>query len=251
MAQPDGRGIQKGVADKRYSLLPAWQSYTASGTITAPTSLPLQEVLVRLSGSTASQTITMPAAPLTGQRITIFNQSSQSWTISGNGKNISGSATRNLSNPVSANLIYDGTQWVDVAASFISGGTFTGAIAINANSSLGSTLSATASGGFSVGGKLNLSSQSFSTSGQTIATTPPFVSWTATAVATPTISLPSANLTTGQILIIKDSGGNCATNNLTISGNGANIDGSASYVISSNYGRVTLRWNGTKWDVIG
>lgn len=48
--------------------------------------------------------------------------------------------------------------------------------------------------------------------------------------------------------IIKDESGDAAANNITIvSPDGLNINGSASYVISSNYGSVGIVWNGTQF----
>lgn len=50
---------------------------------------------------------------------------------------------------------------------------------------------------------------------------------------------------------VKDLKGDAAANNITITDpGGANIDGSASYVISTNYGSVILQWNGTTWSVL-
>lgn len=63
-----------------------------------------------------------------------------------------------------------------------------------------------------------------------------------------TISLPPAPLT-GETYILKDFG-NGSVNNLTIDGNGANIDGSATYVITTNYGGITVVFNGTTWTII-
>lgn len=47
----------------------------------------------------------------------------------------------------------------------------------------------------------------------------------------------------GTPLIIKDMKGDAATHNITITPNAGNIDGSSTYVISSNYGAVRLRYN--------
>jgi hypothetical protein len=54
----------------------------------------------------------------------------------------------------------------------------------------------------------------------------------------------------GQQLIIKDTVGSAGSNNITISGNGKNIDGSGSKSISTNYGSTTLMYNGTQWGAI-
>lgn len=61
------------------------------------------------------------------------------------------------------------------------------------------------------------------------------------------ISLPpSANI--GDTYIVGDAG-HAATHNLTISGNGNNIDGSGSVVISVNYGTITVTYTDTYWKI--
>jgi len=60
-----------------------------------------------------------------------------------------------------------------------------------------------------------------------------------------------ASPATGRTLTIKDISGLAGSNNITISGNGNNIDGASTYVINANYGSVTLVYNGsTGWSVI-
>lgn len=63
-----------------------------------------------------------------------------------------------------------------------------------------------------------------------------------------TINL-EASPATGTKHIIKDNVGSAAANNITISGNGKNIDGAASYTINVAYGSVDLIYNGTEWGV--
>jgi hypothetical protein len=67
---------------------------------------------------------------------------------------------------------------------------------------------------------------------------------------TVSVTLPSSTvkIQNGETFIIKDSGGGATTNNITISGNGNSIDGSATYVIANNYASVVLTFNGTDWD---
>lgn len=72
---------------------------------------------------------------------------------------------------------------------------------------------------------------------------------TSTAAAR-TITLPNTGLVAGQRFVVKDESGAAATNNITISGNGANIDGAATKLISTNYGSVDLYFNGTNWFTI-
>ena len=66
---------------------------------------------------------------------------------------------------------------------------------------------------------------------------------TGTAV---TVSLPSA--VTNAAIVIKDSTGTAATNNITINrADSATIDGATSQAISSNYGSMKLISDGTNW----
>ena len=66
---------------------------------------------------------------------------------------------------------------------------------------------------------------------------------TGTAV---TVSLPSA--VTNAAIVIKDSAGTAATNNITINrADSATIDGATSQTISSNYGSMKLISDGTNW----
>jgi hypothetical protein len=59
--------------------------------------------------------------------------------------------------------------------------------------------------------------------------------------------IPLAAPVTGTTYRIKDSVGSAALNNITITPSGKNIDGAASYVISSNYGSIDIVYNGTEW----
>lgn len=61
-----------------------------------------------------------------------------------------------------------------------------------------------------------------------------------------TVTLPSSP-TTGDTYIVKDNTGAAATHNVTVSGNGINIEGSSTYVISTIYGCITVLFNGTIW----
>lgn len=70
-----------------------------------------------------------------------------------------------------------------------------------------------------------------------------------TTSAAVTINLNSSP-NTGQNIIVKDVNGNALINNVTVNGNGNNIDGSASFTINTNYQSVTLIFNGTEWSVI-
>lgn len=61
-----------------------------------------------------------------------------------------------------------------------------------------------------------------------------------------TITLP-LNPVVGQAYDIVDSTGHAGANNITISGNGHNINGAATTTISTNYGALSLVYNGTQW----
>ena len=65
-----------------------------------------------------------------------------------------------------------------------------------------------------------------------------------------TITMPNSGMTTGQRWTIKDESGGAATHNITISGNGADIDGSTTYVMNSNYQAVDIYWNGTNFFIV-
>lgn len=67
--------------------------------------------------------------------------------------------------------------------------------------------------------------------------------------ASTTVTLP-ASPNTDRMLIIKDGKGDAGSNNITISGNGKNIDGSSTLVISTNYGKAGIVYNGTAWNQI-
>ncbi len=75
------------------------------------------------------------------------------------------------------------------------------------------------------------------------------VSYTATAAVT--ITIPSALVSSGKKFVIKDSGGNAGTNNVTIETETAEtIDGEASWIINIDYSSVTLISDGTNWFII-
>ncbi len=57
-----------------------------------------------------------------------------------------------------------------------------------------------------------------------------------------------ASPVTGTTYRIKDNVGSAAANNITITPNAGNIDGSASFVMNANYQAVDLVYNGTQWN---
>lgn len=69
-----------------------------------------------------------------------------------------------------------------------------------------------------------------------------------------TVNLP-ASPAPNQIVIVQDGGLNADTQNITVQGNGNNIDipqlgASSSYVIGANGTDVWLNWKGTSWGVL-
>ncbi len=64
-----------------------------------------------------------------------------------------------------------------------------------------------------------------------------------------TINLIAAPVT-GTLYYIKDSVGSAAANNITITPAAGNIDGAASKTIASNYGSMTIVYNGTEWSIV-
>jgi hypothetical protein len=73
---------------------------------------------------------------------------------------------------------------------------------------------------------------------------------------TSTVTLPTVSgaKDNGRTVVIKDGKGDAGTNNITIADPTAQtIDGGANLVISANYGKATLCYDGagSKWNVIG
>lgn len=64
-----------------------------------------------------------------------------------------------------------------------------------------------------------------------------------------TITLPAAPFS-GQHITVKDTSGNASTRNITISGNGNNIDGVGSVSIITNYGARRLTYAGSDWFIV-
>ena len=84
----------------------------------------------------------------------------------------------------------------------------------------------------------------------TTLTTDSYIGVTDTSSAR-TITLLSASVADGRIIIINDESGLAGTNNITIATEGSEtIDGSATLVISSNYGVARLISDGTDWFTI-
>lgn len=63
------------------------------------------------------------------------------------------------------------------------------------------------------------------------------------------VTLPEMNWV-GQGMIVVDAKGDAATNNITITPDSGNINGSATYTINENYGSVWLMWDGTNFTIV-
>jgi len=70
------------------------------------------------------------------------------------------------------------------------------------------------------------------------------ISHTGTATVILPLTPPS-----GTVARVKDFSGNAATQNITVS-TGELIDGSATYVINTNYGELTVAFTGTTWWIV-
>jgi hypothetical protein len=71
-----------------------------------------------------------------------------------------------------------------------------------------------------------------------------------TSTNTITVTLPVTVPANGWTISIKDKTGNAATHNITIAGNGHNIDSSANYIISQGFQSVTITSDGTVYSII-
>ena len=64
-----------------------------------------------------------------------------------------------------------------------------------------------------------------------------------------TVNLPLGQ-TAGKVFFIKDFAGVAAANNISVSGNGNNIDGAPSQTIVTNYGALQVVWSGASWAIL-
>lgn len=64
-----------------------------------------------------------------------------------------------------------------------------------------------------------------------------------------TVTLP-ASPNSGDEFIIKDANGSALAHTVTISGNGHNIDGSSTFVMSNSFQSTKVKYNGTTWMVL-
>jgi len=198
-----------------------------------------------VTGSTGSQTASLPAAPTSGQVVFFRNAATVAWTLSGNGINIDGSASFSVSPGNAATLFYDGTAWWSFSTAAWLPQTYGGSIVF------GSGASATFNSTAIFAGRIQEASQAASTSTFNVsgggAT---YIASTFSPTGTQTINLP-ATPSSQEVNTICDEGLAAATNNITVSGNGKNIDGNPSITLAKNGAAVRLRYNGTAWFVVG
>lgn len=65
---------------------------------------------------------------------------------------------------------------------------------------------------------------------------------------TVTITLPAGTL--GKVYVIKDAVGDANTNPITVVTTGSTIDSLSSYVLNTDWGSISLIYNGIEWNVV-
>ena len=65
---------------------------------------------------------------------------------------------------------------------------------------------------------------------------------------TVTITLPAGTL--GKVYVVKDSVGDANTNPITVVATGSTIDSLASYTMDTDWGSISLIYNGIEWNVV-
>lgn len=69
-----------------------------------------------------------------------------------------------------------------------------------------------------------------------------------TTSAAVTVTIPTALMEDGRVLIINDEGGNAGTNNITVATGGSEkVDGAATGSITTDYGTLALYSDGSNW----
>ena len=81
----------------------------------------------------------------------------------------------------------------------------------------------------------------------TVLNTDYLVAYTA-LTADRTVTLPTSNVRTGQMFVIKDEAGKALTSDVILDPSGSlKIDGDLTTTLSQNYGKVKVYWNGTQY----
>jgi hypothetical protein len=63
-----------------------------------------------------------------------------------------------------------------------------------------------------------------------------------------TITLPAG--TVGKVYVVKDAVGDANTNPITVVTTGSTIDGQTSYILNTDWGSISLIYNGIEWNVV-
>lgn len=127
----------------------------------------------------------------------------------------------------------------------VSGDTvITGTISVGGTTTLSGSASISGSATFSGAMKINRTIVTGAT--YSISSSDYLLGITRTASGACAITFPSAQIITNRVWLIKDEGGNSATNNITISTSGSEkIDGQDTLIIDVNYRMVTIYSDGT------
>lgn len=92
-----------------------------------------------------------------------------------------------------------------------------------------------------------ITSVNFAASPYTILSSDDYLAVTSAGGAV-TLNLPASPVT-GDAYEAKDTGGVAATNNITVSGNGHNIDGASTFIVNQNRGSIILTYTGSEWSI--
>jgi len=146
---------------------------------------------------------------------------------------------------LAGNNVFTGTDTFDGAVTTNSTLTTNGTITANAAVTANTTLAV--NGIETLGSGVIYKIRTVTAAGAvTVATSDYTVAINKTVGAATVVNLP-ATPTTGTFFIIKDSKGDAATHNITITPAAGNIDGAGTLVISANYGFAAIQYDGTAW----
>jgi hypothetical protein len=217
------------------------QTFTQSASWTGTVSATSGGTVALVTGTGASGTLTIPAAPTTGWIVSIISAAGISnYTLTAGGTTQIGTATSlTISAGSSALFQFDGTRYQQLAGS-IGSVTFSSSVVFNS--------SATAASSFSAQGVFRVRVQAFSGAG-TISNTGCQVEKTAAGAYT--LALPTSPIG-GDTYWVFDGYGDAGTNNLSLSSsdkaiNGTAAGGGAVTAVITNYGRATITYDGTAW----
>lgn len=210
------------------------QSFTLNGGTQTIADTPTSGAVIFISGSTAGSTIDLPSAVTAGAGATFFLavNTTAPWTIGATAGNVDGAATKTMNG--SAVYESNGTNWISSSVTSYFGDARWGQLAA-ANAW-------TAANSFAA--QFALGTQSFSASGTISDAAGSVVTYKGTTSAQ-TLLLP-ASPTINRLIYFR----NESTQTVTISGNGVNIDSTASVVCGIPGGGL-LWYDGTQWWTIG